>query len=60
MPVPPANFNKANLAAWRNFEENSNTEQFKRIYDDFEEESEMFEDRNVDGWSFVNPQAMSP
>ena len=61
LPVPPACFNKENMKAWKNFEETPDSQQFKRIYDDFEEDTDLFEDRNVDGWSFVNPQtATSP
>lgn len=31
-------------------------EQLKRVFDDYQDEQlEQFENRNVDGWSFVQP-----
>ena len=34
-------------------------EQLLRVFDDIEPESEVFETRNVDGWSFVQPAGQS-
>lgn len=35
-------------------------EQLKRVFDDYQDEQqEQFENRNVDGWSFVQPRNLA-